>query len=122
MTAPITFQCRNCTGQIFAVDIMDDDTVVWAHYEDTNCDDPLPTKGSLCPKCQTGLTTGETHYCFRINRPMVPNDVNDPIEEQFFRLLIENEWFENLESSERERLLLEVAQQCITWVQNRENF
>ena len=42
--------CAHCDGHIFIADVdvngVDDTDVIWAHLEDTGCDDPRPVPGS----------------------------------------------------------------------------
>lgn len=47
---------------------------------------------------------------------------DEGIEDTAFRLLTENGVFEGLDPHERELFLLEIAQKCISWVQDRENY
>lgn len=47
---------------------------------------------------------------------------DESVEETYFRLIIESAYFDGLDPNEREALLLELAQQCITWVQDKENY
>lgn len=47
---------------------------------------------------------------------------DEAVEETYFRLIIESPTFDIMDPRDREMFLLELAQQCITWVQDRENY
>jgi len=49
-------------------------------------------------------------------------EVDESIEETCFRLIIESPVFDCMNPREREMFLIEIAQLCITWVQDRENY
>jgi hypothetical protein len=49
-------------------------------------------------------------------------EYDEGIEETCFRLIIECPTFDQLDPEERKMFLLEIAQQCITWVQNRHDY
>ena len=47
---------------------------------------------------------------------------DESVEETYFRLIIESPTFDALDPPDREQFLLTLAQQCIAWVQDRENY
>ena len=44
------------------------------------------------------------------------------IEDEAFRQMIESDDFDDLDPTERERFLLGIADRCIKWVLDRDNF
>lgn len=47
---------------------------------------------------------------------------DETVEDTYFRLIIESPLFDGWDSTEREMFLLELAQNCISWVQDRNNY
>lgn len=46
-------------------------------------------------------------------------DEDECVEDTYFRLIIESEFFDTLEPDDRELFLLAIAQSCIDWVLQR---
>ena len=47
---------------------------------------------------------------------------DESVEETYFRLILESVTFDRMNSQDKEMFLLEIAAQCIHWVQNRHDY
>lgn len=79
--------------------------------------------------CSNPECPGKPCTCFLAFTPVHNNtaaleaaEPDECIEETYFRLIIESPTFDAMNSEDREMFLLELAQNCVTWVQQRRDY
>lgn len=74
--------------------------------------------GMGCP-----LPRGHTPFAPMFNgNGLEEANEDESVEETYFRLIIESPYFDAMDSENREMFLLSLAQECISWVQDRNVF
>ncbi len=107
--------CSNCDTTIFVADVMlrpdgISADVLWSHLDLlTDCDDPSPIS----------LELTKLHGSFA---GIEAGNVDEAVEDTYFRLMIESPFFDNLDSEDRELFLLTIAQSCIQWTLDRKDY
>lgn len=94
--------CMNCQGELMVAD-MDGADIIYSHIDDNGCDDPTP-------------------YEVKLAFPFEGGNVDEAIEDTYFRLIIESSFFDHLNSEDREIFLLTIAQSCIQWTLDRKDY
>ena len=54
--------------------------------------------------------------------PLTGDDMDEAVEDAYFRLIIESPFFDDLEPEDRELFLLTIAQSCIQWTLDRKDY